>query len=51
MAQASPAIESRKAGHIQDYCHRTVEKALKEPDVQQVITRMLRRGRGRGMSR
>jgi hypothetical protein len=51
MAQASPAIESRKAGHIRDYCHRTVEKAMQEPEVQQAMAQMLRRGRGRGMSR
>jgi hypothetical protein len=49
MAQASPAIESRKAGHIQDYCHRTVEKAMQEPEVQQAIAQRL--SRGRGMSR
>jgi hypothetical protein len=49
MAQASPAIESRKAGHIQDYCHRTVEKAMQEPAIQQAMAQRL--SRRRGMSR
>ena len=32
---ASPAIESRKAGHIEDYARRTTARALAAPDVQQ----------------
>jgi len=46
LSQASPAIESRKAGHIQDYCHRTVEKAMQEPEMQQAIAQRLNRGAG-----
>jgi len=33
--EASPALESRKAGHIEDYAKRTAEKAWAAPEVQQ----------------
>lgn len=32
--EASPALESRKAGHIEDYAKRTAEKAWAAPEVQ-----------------
>ena len=33
--EASPALESRKTGHIEDYAKRTAEKAWAAPEVQQ----------------
>ena len=33
--EASPALESRKAGHIEDYAKRTAKKAWAAPEVQQ----------------
>lgn len=35
IAAASPAVESRKAGHIEDYARRTTERAMAAPEVQQ----------------
>lgn len=35
LREGSPHIESRKAGHIEDYAQRTVAKAWRSPDVQQ----------------
>jgi len=57
--ECSPHIESRKAGHIEDYAKRTAEKAWAAPDVQQYRqaqeqARQAKRGRDRdgpGMSR
>jgi hypothetical protein len=33
--ECSPNVESRKAGHIEDYAKRTAEKAWAAPEVQQ----------------
>lgn len=35
LREGSPHIESRKAGHIEDYARRTAEKAWNAPEVQQ----------------
>ena len=35
IGQHSPQVESRKAGHIEDYARRTAEKAWTAPEVQQ----------------
>lgn len=34
LCECSPNVESRKAGHVQDYARRTVEKAWNAPEVQ-----------------
>lgn len=34
IAQHSPQVESRKAGHVEDYARRTAEKAWAAPEVQ-----------------
>jgi hypothetical protein len=34
LREGSPHIESRKAGHIEDYARRTAEKAWNAPEVQ-----------------
>lgn len=54
--ECSPNIESRKAGHIEDYARRTAAKAWDAPEVQahrqeQAQTRQAERGRGQGWSR
>ena len=46
--ETSPKLESRKAGHIEDYARRTTEKAWNAPEVQ--AHRQERRGRDRGGS-
>jgi len=65
IATASPAIESRKAGHVEDYARRTTARALAAPDVQQALREIEReqarqereqeqrqqRSRGMGMGR
>lgn len=37
IAECSPNIQSRKAGHIEDYARRTAEKACALPEVQEAI--------------
>ena len=54
--ECSPNIESRKAGHIEDYARRTAAKAWDAPEVQvhrqeQAQTRQAERGRDQGWSR
>lgn len=56
--QYSPHIESRKAGHVEDYARRTVEKAWNTPEVQQarnihkeMKTQEKQRDRGIGFGR
>lgn len=56
--ECSPNIQSRKAGHIEDYAYRTAQKAWNAPEVQahreQERERQAQRGRDRngpGMSR
>jgi hypothetical protein len=51
ICEASPAIESRKTGHIEDYARRTVEKAWSAPEVVQrrqelEVKRQAQRDRG-----
>ena len=51
--EASPALESRKTGHIEDYAKRTAEKAWAAPEVQEhrkEQERQAQRG-GPGLSR
>jgi hypothetical protein len=43
--EGSPNVESRKAGHIEAYAKRTVERAWAAPEVQQKRERQLQRGR------
>jgi hypothetical protein len=47
--ECSPNVESRKAGHIEDYARRTAAKAWEAPEVQ--AHRQAERGRGHGLSR
>jgi hypothetical protein len=59
--EGSPTVESRRAGHIEEYAKRTVEKAWAAPEVQQkrheqeqerMLEQKLRRGRdGSSLSR
>lgn len=57
--ECSPHVESRKAGHVEDYARRTVANAWAAPEVQahrqeQERERQAQRGRDRdgpGMSR
>ena len=55
IGQHSPQVESRKAGHVEDYAKRTAEKAWAAPEVQQhrqAEERQAQRGRDApGMSR
>jgi len=56
LRECSPNIESRKAGHIEDYARRTAAKAWDAPEVQahrqeQAQTRQAERDRGQGWSR
>ena len=56
LRECSPNIESRKAGHIEDYARRTAAKAWDAPEVrahrqEQAQTRQAQRGRGQGWSR
>lgn len=53
--ECSPNVESRKAGHVEDYARRTAVKAWNAPDVvaerqERAKTRQAKRDRGRGMS-
>jgi hypothetical protein len=34
LCECSPHVESRKAGHVEDYARRTAEKAWNAPEVQ-----------------
>lgn len=54
--ECSPNVESRKAGHIEDYARRTAEKAWNAPEVKQyrqeqaqVKAREAKRDRGQGL--
>ena len=57
IGQHSPQVESRKAGHVEDYAKRTAANAWQSPEVQQyrqeqAQERQVQRGRdGPGMSR
>ena len=46
--QASPALETRKAGHIADYAKRTAEKAWADPEAVKARQAERAAGRGRG---
>lgn len=48
--ERSPDIATRKDGHVQDYVDRTIENALKEPDVKQSLFE-LERSRDLGLER
>ena len=37
LEKASPELPTRKAGHEQDYCQRTVRAVFKDPEVQQQL--------------
>jgi len=50
MAEASPAIMERKAGHEADYIRRTVQKVMELPQVQEERAELARRSRHRGPS-
>lgn len=45
LEQASPELPVRKAGHERDYCQRTVQAALNNPDVQKHLEDELNRQR------
>lgn len=48
MAEASPAIMDRKAGHEADYIRRTVQKVMELPQVQEARAELARQARHRG---
>lgn len=48
MAEASPAIMDRKAGHEADYIKRTVQKVMELPQVQESRAELARQSRHRG---
>lgn len=49
--QASPALDTRKAGHIADYAKRTAEKAWADPEAVKARQAERAAGRGRGYER
>ena len=51
IAECSPNIQSRKAGHIEDYAKRTAEKACALPEVQEAIAARQQQHHRHGWSR
>ena len=49
MAEASPDIDARKKGHVEDYVNRTVDKAVVAREKKLGISRSQNRDRGLGM--
>ena len=49
MAKASPNVDIRKVGHLEDYVNRTVDKVMKLPEVKKAIGMSFSRGKGFSM--